>query len=111
MRLPVIPPPSSPPADDLYQIRGRPPVTPAPFVRARNLPPLIVPPKKSPRNLASGEDKAQDGEQLAPSRAVTEERRQGERRTAQIPVLLDTRSGGDRRQRQDAAGAAIDVEA
>lgn len=112
MRLPVLPSPPPPPAEDLYEIRERPPVVPARFVRARNLPPLIIPPKKKSnpdQGVAKG--KTQDRVKTA---AVGEERRRSDRRTAQLPVLLDTRTGRDRRHRDDAtasAGSGVDIEA
>lgn len=112
MRLPVQPLPPPPPADDLYEIRERPPITPARFVRARSLPPLIIPPRKRPkgdtgRGPAKPEARIQSG-------TVGEERRQGDRRTAQMPVLLDTRTGRDRRHRDDTVGgggSGVDIKA
>lgn len=112
MRLPILPSPPPPPAEDLYEIRERPPVTPAPFVRARNLPPMIIPPRKRPR----ADTGVSNGEPQSDVRAVEvgEERRRRDRRTAQLPVLLDTRTGRDRRQRDDGMagnGSTVDVEA
>lgn len=112
MRLPVLPLPPPPSAEDLYEIRERPPITPARFVRARNLPPMIIPPKKRPKadtGVSNGEPQAnvqpvEDGE----------ERRRHDRRTAQLPVLLDTRTGRDRRHRGDAtsgSASGVDIEA
>lgn len=105
MRLPVesLPPPPS--VEDPYEIRERPPVTPARFVRARSLPPLIVPPRKKPR------DSAQGGREPASVHTMPEERRRADRRVAQVPVLLDTRSGRDRRQAGGGQGGGIDIEA
>jgi hypothetical protein len=95
----------------LYEIRERPPVTPARFVRARNLPPLIIPPKK--RREADAGATGREPRASAQAAAVGEDRRRGERRVAQWPVLLDTRSGRDRRHR-DAGGAGsgpgVDIE-
>lgn len=112
MRLPVLPSPPPPPAEDLYEIRERPPVAPARFVRARNLPPLIIPQKKrSKPDQGVAKGKTQDRVKTA---AVGEERRQRDRRTVQLPVLLDTRTGRDRRHRDDATasgGSGVDVEA
>ena len=111
MRLPVLPSPPPPPAEDLYEIRGRPPITPARFVRARTLPPMIIPPKKRPRadtGLTQGDSQAN-----VKSVQLEEERRRSDRRTSQQPVLLDTRTGWDRRHRNDGpvgAGLAVDIE-
>ncbi len=112
MRLPVLPLTPPPPPEDLYEIRERPPVTPARFVRARNLPPMIIPPKKRPRADAG----VTDSEPQARVEAVEvgEERRRHDRRKAQMPVLLDTRSGRDRRHRNDGTaggGSGVDIEA
>lgn len=112
MRLPILPSPPSPPAEDLYEIRERPPVTSAPFVRARNLPPMIIPPKKRPKPDTG----VSSGELQVDVRVVEmrEERRRRDRRTAQLPVLLDTRTGRDRRQRDDGmagSGSTVDIEA
>jgi len=112
MRLPVSPLPPPPPAEDLYAIRERPPVTPARFVRARNLPPLIIPPKKRP-GADSGAPKGEPQAQVQAGE-VAQERRLGDRRTAQVPVLLDTRTGRDRRHRDRAGGGmgtGVDTEA
>ncbi len=107
MRLPVQPSPPAPPVEDLYEIRERPPVTPARFVRTRNLPPLILPPRQKPREPAQG------GRETPPAAAapVGEERRRTDRRVAQVPVLLDTRSGRDRRQAGGGQGGGVDIEA
>jgi len=111
MRLPVLPSPPPPPAEDLYEIRERPPITPARFVRTRTLPPMIIPPKKRSRadtGVTQGEPQAN-----VQSVPMGEERRRSDRRTAQRPVLLDTRTGQDRRHRDDAttgAGSAVDIE-
>lgn len=106
MRLPVQPLPPPPPAEDLYEIRERPPVTPSRFVRARNLPPLIVPPRQKPR------ESAKDGREAPPAAAASlgKERRRADRRVAQVPVLLDTRSGRDRRQARGGEGDGVDIE-
>jgi hypothetical protein len=112
MRLPVLPSPPPPPAEDLYEIRERPPVTPARFVRARNLPPMIIPPKKRPKSDTGVTNSAPQAR--VQTVAVGEERRRGDRRTAQLPVLLDTRTGRDRRHRDDGTaggGSGVDVEA
>lgn len=111
MRLPVLPPSPPTTAEDLYEIRERPPVTPARFVRARNLPPMIIPPKKRPRAEAG----VTNSEPQANVQAVEvgEERRRSDRRTAHVPVLLDTRSGRDRRQGDDGmagSGYTVDIE-
>lgn len=111
MRLPVLPSPPPPPAEDLYEIRERPPVTPARFVRARNLPPMIIPPKKRPR----ADTGATNSELRVSGQAVEvgEDRRRSDRRRAQLPVLLDTRTGRDRRHRDDTAGgtgSGVDIE-
>lgn len=112
MRLPVQPLPPPPPADDLYEIRERPPITPARFVRARSLPPLIIPPRKRRKDDTDGSN----SEPQANLQAVKmgEERRRTERRVAQLPVLLDTRTGRDRRHRGDATSgnaSGVDIEA
>lgn len=106
MRLPVLPFPPPPPAENLYEVRERPPVTPARYVRARDLPPLIVPPRQKPR-------KGQGGRETPPAGAAPagEERRRTDRRLAQVPVLLDTRSGRDRRQARGGQGGWVDIEA
>jgi len=110
MRLPVLPSPPLPPAKDLYEIRERPPITPARFVRARNTAPMIIPPKKRPR----ADTGVTQGDPQANVKSVQlEERRCSDRRTAQQPVLLDTRTGLDRRHRNDGtvgAGLAVDIE-
>ena len=111
MRLPVLPSPPPPPAEDLYEIRERPPITPARFVRARNTAPMIIPPKKSPRadiGVAQGDPQAN-----VKSVQMGEERRCSDRRTAQQPVLLNTRTDLDGRHRDDGmvgAGLAVDIE-
>ncbi|MDW8323814.1 MAG: hypothetical protein RMK60_06915 [Burkholderiales bacterium] len=116
MRFPVDPLPVTPPAEDLYEIRERPPVTATRFVRARTLPPLILPPRRKAREQAAQghPPAAQDtpAERLQTTgMPVTEERRRGDRRVAQVPVLLDTRSGIDRRRSSTGqGGAAIDIE-
>lgn len=105
MRLPVQPLPPPPPAENLYEIRERPPVTAVRYVRARNLPPLIVPPRQKPRAPAKG-GREDTTTATAP---LGEERRRAERRVAQVPVLLDTRSGHDHRRSGGGQGN-IDIE-
>lgn len=112
MRLPVSPLPPPPSAEDLYEIRERPPITPARFVRARNLPPMIIPPKKRPK-ADTGVSNSESPANVQPV-AVEEERRRHDRRRAQMPVLLDTRTGRDRRHRDDGtagSGSGVDIEA
>lgn len=112
MRLPVLPSPPPPPVEDLYEIRERPPITPARFVRARDLPPMIIPPKKRPK-ADTGVSKSEP-QAAVQAIEVGEERRRRDRRTAQLPVLLDTRTGRDRRHRDDGtagSGSGVDIEA
>jgi hypothetical protein len=106
MRLPVQPFPPPPAAENLYEVRERPPVTPARYVRARNLPPLIVPPRQKPRKAQS-----EDAAPPADAAPAGEERRRTDRRVAQVPVLLDTRSGRDRRQARGGQGGGVDIKA
>ena len=109
MRLPVLPPSPPPPGEDLYEIRERPPVTPVRFVQARNLPPLIVPPRRAPRRPAGQPEAAQA---QATAGYQGQERRKAERRVAQQSTLLDTRVERDRRRPVGETGAAgVDLEA
>lgn len=111
MRLPDLPPPLPPAAENLYEIKERPPVTPAPKTRPRTLPPLVLQRRRARRQNAedsSGQDgaAAQDAQ---PSQAIPEHR-MGERRHVQRYILLDTRSGHERRQvQQGTAATGVDI--
>lgn len=114
MRLPVLPPTTPSPAEDLYEIRERPPATAARYVRARDLPPLIIPARVVSGRGSSGNQGASSEAAASPGGYLGEERRKGSRRAGQLNVLLDTRSGRDRRRYEegdDRAGMGVDVEA
>jgi hypothetical protein len=114
MRLPVLPPTTPPPAEDLYEIRERPPATAARYVRARDRPSLIVPARVVSGRGSSGGGGGSSEEAPTPGEYLGEERRKASRRAAQLNVLLDTRSGRDRRRYEEGdnqAGAGVDVEA
>jgi hypothetical protein len=99
MRLPVQPPPPTEPAEDLYAIRRRGPVPRAGKVVARNVAPLVIPPRREsesePESLPEA-GAAPEADHAAGREG--EDRRRVCRRIAQVQVLLDTRSGEDRRR-------------
>ncbi len=79
--------------DDRYEIPQAEAVRPAPAVGPRTQPPLVVRPRPKPKAEAEAPRQPPEREQRAQG-----DRRQGERRVAQLPVTVDTRSGIDRRQ-------------
>lgn len=100
MKLPVEPLPPAEPAEDLYAIRRRQPVPAAARVAPRTLPPLVIPPRHAhiPEEESAEARDAHLPEE-SEKRREGEERRQVCRRISNAPVLLDTRSGDDRRHR------------
>lgn len=114
MRLPVEPLPPPEPADDLYAIRRRVPVPRAGQVTARSLPPLVISPHHEPIGEAEprAENAAKDTGDQGEGREI-EDRRLMCRRIYHLPVLLDTRSGEDRRRharRDDDPVTGVDKE-
>lgn len=133
MRLPVEPLKPMPPAEDLYAIRRRPPISPVPRTGPRDFPPQIVPhPERQDSDdtlaeeLAADFARAENGgnapysehspegktpEHIEQERLI--DRRTYCRRIAQSPTILDTRSGEDRRhqvRREDDPHTVIDEE-
>lgn len=128
MRLPVDPLPPIEPGEDPYVIRRRAPVTALPGAGPRSFPPLIFPhPEREAAENTSQADANSQHEQGQPAgnpgagkhtephieqeRLI--DRRLYCRRIAQLSILLDTRSGEDRRhqvRREDDPRTVIDEE-
>lgn len=91
MRFPIDPLPPVGITDDVYEIQEKAGVMPVRPVGERSLPPLIVrrrraaPPQEQPQRPPT-------------ERRVGEDRRKMDRRVSNQPVLVDTRSGLDRRK-------------
>ena len=125
MRLPVGPPPAAEPAEDPYAIHRRDAPPRVGAVGARRMSPVLVPARHGgPEQPGlSGQEarlEAVDGAEVSAATAAHlavreegEERRRICRRLRQEKVLLDTRSGEDRRRqarRRDDTSPGVDNE-
>lgn len=109
MRFPIDPLPPVGVTDDPYEIQEKAAISALRPVGARTLPPMIVPQRRTAPT-------ARQPQQPPPetNRRAQEDRRTTDRRTQNTPVLVDTRSGLDRRKgkrREDDPTTRVDLKA
>lgn len=106
MRL-TLTPPTQTYVEDLYEIRGRPPVHFVRLVRARNLPPLIYLPKKNRRvNDAKSEDKLEGWEEQRLETEAKERPLRGD----EVGGPISAESVGEADAQRSQTGTRIDIE-